>query len=409
MARRALHRLSARAALTVTKPGRHADGGCLYLSINSKGGRRWTFFYRERGTSRLREMGLGPAAGPRKAGLSLADARRKAEEARRLLYNGTDPIVAKRATAPTKTFGDFADELIKSLKSGFKSEIHAKQWETTLKVDATSLRPIQLKDVTTEDVLRVLKPIWELKHETASRLRGRIERVLDAAKAKGLRTGDNPARWRGNLKELLPNKKKGEREHHTAIAHEEMPQFMAELRQRRSVSALALEFTILTAARTSEVLGATWAEIDLEKRLWTIPAGRMKASREHIVPLSDRSIEIINSLLLPGVKPRPSDHLFPSARRGRPLSNMAMLEMLQGTLGKDATVHGFRSSFSDWCGDETSFDHRVVEFALAHGIDDKSEEAYRRKTAIEKRRKLMEAWAAYCAAPKVDKVVAFRR
>jgi integrase len=409
MARRELHRLSARAALTETKPGRHADGGNLYLSINPKGGRRWTFLYRERGTSRLREMGLGPAAGPKKGGLCLADARRKAEEARRLLYNGTDPIVAKRAAAPIKTFGEFADELVKSLKSGFKSEIHAKQWETTLKVDAATLRPIQLKDVTTEDVLRVLKPIWETKHETASRLRGRIERVMDAAKAKGLRTGDNPARWRGNLKELLPNRKKSERAHHTAVPHEEVPQLIADLRQRRSVSALALEFTILTAARTGEVLGATWAEIDLERRLWIIPAGRMKAAREHIVPLSDRTIEIIGSLLIPGAKPRPSDRLFPSARRGVPLSNMAMLEMLRGTLGKNATVHGFRSSFRDWCGDETSFPRDVIEFALAHGINDKTEEAYRRKTAIEKRRKLMEAWAAYCASPKTGKVVAFRR
>src|SRR5262245_41515995 len=202
MTQREIHKLAARAALTITAPGRHSDGGNLYLYIDDNGGRRWTFLYRQRGTGRLREMGLGPAPGPKKPGLSLQDARLKAADARRLLLNGTDPLTDKRSKASTKTFGEFADELLNNISSGFRNAKHREQWESTLKTHAAPLRPKLLKDIGTEDVLEVLRPIWETRHETASRVRGRIERVLDAARAKGLRNGENPARWRGHLKEL---------------------------------------------------------------------------------------------------------------------------------------------------------------------------------------------------------------
>jgi integrase len=296
MARREMHRLSARKVATLDAVGRHADGGNLYLSISRNGGRRWVFLYRGRGTGRLREMGLGPAPGLKRPGLSLQDARAKAAEARRLLFNGTDPLIEKRANAGTKTFGDFADELVSNIASGFRNRKHRAQWESTLKTHAASLRPKLLKDIGIEDVLEVLRPIWETRHETASRVRGRIERVLDAAKAKGLRSGDNPARWRGHLKELLSKRKTLTRGHHGALPYDELPAFIDELRTRKSVSALALEFTILTAARTSETIGATWKEIDLAKRIWTIPAGRIKAGKEHRVPLTARAVEILKAL-----------------------------------------------------------------------------------------------------------------
>lgn len=253
MANRTIERLSARQAATITKPGRHADGGNLYLSISNEGWRRWTFLYRDRGTGRLREMGLGPAIGPKRAGLSLADARRKAAQARQLLYNGTDPLADKKsvkeattlARRQAKTFGEFADEFIDSIASGFKSAVHLAQWRSTMAQYAAALRPMAVKDIKTDDILRVVRPIWETKQETASRVRQRIERILDAARAQGLRSGDNPAAWRGNLKELMANPKATKRAHHAAVPYDDMPAFVAELRKRNSISALALEFTIL--------------------------------------------------------------------------------------------------------------------------------------------------------------------
>jgi len=401
MAHRQIERLSARQVATLTQPGRHADGGNLYLSISGEGWRRWTFLYRERGTGRLREMGLGPAIGPKRAGLSLADARRKAAQARQLLYTGTDPLDDKKAAKEAaelarrqaKTFGEFADQFIDSIASGFKSAVHLAQWKSTLKEYAGALRPMALKDIKTDDVLQVIRPIWETKQETASRVRQRIERILDAAKAQGLRSGDNPAAWRGNLKELLANKKRVQRVHHAAVPYDDMPEFMVELRKRNSISALALEFTILTVARTGETVGAEWPEFDLDKKVWTVPAERMKAGRPHQVPLPDRAVEILEALQVPGVAP--TGFVFPGAKRGSALSNMAMLECLRDLRGRGATVHGFRSTFRDWAGDKTKFPRDVAEAALAHALRDKTEAAYRRSSALERRRELMENWSAY--------------
>jgi integrase len=401
MANRTIERLSARQAATITKPGRHADGGNLYLSISSEGWRRWTFLYRERGTGRLREMGLGPAIGPKRAGLSLADARRKAAQARQLLYTGTDPLndkqaakeAAELARRQAMTFGEFADQFVESIASGFKNAVHLAQWKSTLAQYASSLRPMAIKDIKTEDVLKVIRPIWDTKQETASRLRQRIERILDAAKAKGLRSGDNPAAWRGNLKELMANPKVARRAHHAAVPYDDMPAFMQDLRKRNSISALALEFTILCAARTAETIGADWAEFDLAKKLWTVPGERMKSGREHQVPLPDRAIEILRSLIVPEVTP--AGFVFTGLKPGTALSNMAMLECLRDLRGRGATVHGFRSTFRDWAGDKTAFSRDIAEAALAHVLRDKTEAAYRRSTALERRRGLMTAWSQF--------------
>lgn len=410
MARREIERLNARLVATIEKPGRHADGGGLYLAIDRRGGRRWTFLYRERGTGRAVEMGLGPAAAPKRAGVSLADARRRAAAARALLFDGIDPLREKRARAAadgSETFGPFADALVDAIAPGFKSEIHVAQWRRTFEVDCASLRPLLLNKVTTDDVLRILAPIWETKHETATRVRGRIERVLDAATAKGLRHGDNPARWRGHLKELLA-KRKGIKVHHAALPVDDVPAFMVELRGRSSVSARALEFTILTAARTGETLGARWSEIDFDAKIWTVPAVRMKAGREHAVPLSDRALAILKSMRPKGLEIPNDAFVFPGGKRGAPLSQMAMLELTR-QLRPGYTVHGFRSSFRDWCGDRTVFPREIVEQALAHVIANRAEAAYRRQTAVERRRKLMAAWALFLAAPAGSNVLPMAR
>ena len=399
---RVTDRLTALDVKNISSPGRHADGRNLYLSIGPKGQRRWVFLYKERGTGRVREMGLGSAA---KDEVSLADARRKATAARHLLSDGIDPLAdkrARRAATASETFGEFADKYVDSISKGFKSEVHIGQWKSSLKDHAALLRPMKIEQIGTEHILRVLEPIWDKTHETAKRVQGRIERVLDAARAKGLRTGDNPARWRGHLKELLA-KRKGVKEHHAALAYAETPAFMIELRKLESVSAKALEFTILTAARTGETVGAKWEEIDLDEKLWTIPAERMKAGQEHRVPLTDRAIEILKSLKLKNSKP--GDFVFPGARGvNKPLSNMAMLQCLRG-VRTGVTVHGFRSAFRDWAGDNTSFPREIAESALAHVISNKAEAAYRRSDALEKRRKLMSAWQNFLAAPRGGNVV----
>lgn len=394
MPSRNLHRLSAAEVRTKKKIGRHADGGNLYLSISENGGRRWVFMYQRDG--RQRELGLGPAEGAKKPGVSLQAARARAAEARTLLQTGHDPIHAKRVERGALTFGEFSDQLLDdTIGPGLKNEKHLDQWKMTLREYAAPLRPLPVAKITTDDVLGVLKPIWQTKNETASRLRGRIERILDAAKAKGLRTGDNPARWRGHLKELLPKRQRLARGHHAAIKYEDMPAFMAKLRTKKSISGRALEFTILTAARTGETIGATWGEIDLDAKLWTVPAGRMKAKREHEVPLSDRALEILRSARPQG-EVTPDAPVFPTGDKvTKPLSNMAMLKLLTDMQGKGVTVHGFRSSFRDWAGDETNFPRDVVEAALAHVIENKTEAAYRRSTALAKRRELMDAWATF--------------
>lgn len=401
---REINKLSARSVATLRKAGRHSDGGGLYLQVSSSGAKSWLFMFRWEG--KLKEMGLGGTNV-----VSLAEARDKAALCRQQLQAGRNPIETRRsaeaAAAAKVTFGDFADQLVSDIKSGFRNEKHRWQWEHTLTVYAAKLRPVPVAEVNTEQVLEVLQPLWQTKQETASRLRGRIERVLDAAKAKGLRTGENPARWRGHLDHLLSRRQKLQRGHHSAMPFEEVPAFIAKLREREAVAALMLEFTILCASRTGEVVGARWAEVDRQAKVWTIPKERMKAGKEHRVPLGPRALEILDTVeKLRG----DGDWIFPGPRKGRPFSNMAMLALLKKRMDRpDITVHGFRSSFRDWAGERTSFPREIAEAALAHVVGDEVERAYRRGDALEKRRMLMLGWEQFIKSSGPDeKVVPIR-
>lgn len=384
--------LTARKVQTA-KHGKYSDGGNLYLIVSPTGSRKWVLRFTWRG--KAKEMGLGSAAT-----VDLADARDRATAARRKVALGINPIEDRKRDNYIPTFGEMADIVRETLSAGFRNEKHKAQWKSTLEIYAASLRARPVDSIATDDVLAVLKPIWSEKAETASRLRGRIEKVLDAAKAKGYRDGENPARWRGHLDHLLPKPLKLARGHHAAMAYEDVSTFVQKLREREAIAALALEFCILTAARTGEVLGARWSEMDLDKRIWTVPANRMKAGREHRVPLSIRTVSILEQL----AKLKVGDYVFPGQARGKPLSNMAMEMMLRRMKIKSATVHGFRSSFRDWAGNVSSFPRELIETALAHVIGDKAEQAYRRSDALDKRRKLMETWAAYCEPKLTDNV-----
>jgi integrase len=392
-------RLTARTVATMAKPGRHADGGNLYLTISKTGAgvsRRWTFLYSLAG--KQREAGFGPAAA-----VTLAEAREKAASYRSMLAKGIDPLAAKKAgqeaAAARKTFGQCADELIKSKRREWRSEVHAAQWRTTIDDYCGPILDMPVDAIDTQAVLGVLQPVWGRIPETASRLRGRIEAVLDYAKANGLRSGENPAAWRGHLALILPKRQKLSRGHHVAMPYPDIPGFIAKLRQVESIPALALELLILTAARSGEVLDATWDEIDIDAQVWVIPASRMKAGREHRVPLSSRAVEIVERM----AEVRAGDLVFAGQRRRRPLSGAAM-----GALVTGATIHGFRSSFRDWAGEETSFPREIAEQALAHATGGAVEQAYRRGDALEKRRALMKAWANYCEPGAAGNVVPMR-
>jgi integrase len=378
------------------KPGKYGDGANLYLVVSKTGARKWVLRFTWRG--KPKEMGLGSATN-----VSLADARDRAATARRKIAQGINPIEARKRDSGIPTFGEVADDVRQSLSEGFRNEKHKAQWKSTLENYAAPLRAKPVDTIGTDDVLAVLKPIWIAKAETASRVRGRIEKVLDAAKAKGFRDGENPARWRGHLDHLLPRRSKLARGHHAAMPYEAVAGFIEKLRKREATAALALELCILTAARSGEILGMQWSEVDLDKEVWTVPANRMKAGREHRVPLSPPAVAILRQLK--GLKA--GEFVFPGQARNKPLSSMAM--MLRRMNIQDATVHGFRSSFRDWAGNVSNFPREVVETALAHVIGDRAEQAYRRGDALEKRRKLMDAWAAYCSAPKAGNVVSFRR
>ncbi|MEJ1935310.1 integrase arm-type DNA-binding domain-containing protein [Nostoc sp. NIES-2111] len=394
MAPRTLHKLSAKAIANLAAPGRHGDGGGLYLSIDGTGRRRWVFLFRWQG--KLREMGLGPARD-----LPLSRARELAAVARRQLAEKVSPLDARRREKPRPTFGEAADDLLGTIEAGFRKEKHRAQWKMTLERYCATIRDKRVDQVTTEDVLGVLKPIWLEKNETASRLRGRIERVLDAARAKGQREGDNPARWKGHLDALLPARQKLQRGHHAAMRYQDVAAFLGRLRAAQGVSARALEFAILTAARSGEVLGATWAEIDEEAKVWTVPAARMKAGREHRVPLGDRALALLSEMReqarLAGLD-GPGAYVFPGGRRGKPLSSMALEMQMRRLKVEDATPHGFRSAFRDWAGEETAHPREVAEAALAHIVGDEVERAYRRGDALAKRRALMEDWEKYLLA-----------
>jgi integrase len=361
------------------------------------GARKWVFRYRHRG--KRHDLGLGSANL-----ITLSRAREIAATARTSLANGIDPLTTRRKSA-TPTFGETADELVADLSPSWRNEKHRAQWRMTLETYAAPLRSLPVDEVAVEHVLAVLKPIWATKPETASRLRGRIERVLDAARAKAHRKGENPARWRGHLDHLLPARQRLTRGHHAAMAFGDLPEFIRSLQKHEAVAALALEFLILTAGRTGEVLGAQWPEVDLEGGIWTVPANRMKTAREHRVPLPRRAIEIL--ALMQSI--RTSDYVFPGRRRGKPLSSMALEMVLRRMRVEGVTVHGFRSTFRDWAGELSHFPREVAEAALAHTVGDQTERAYRRGDALLKRRELMVAWASFCESSAAGNVVPLRR
>jgi integrase len=333
-------------------------------------------------------MGLGG-----KEGVPLAKAREIAASCRAEIAAGLNPIEARKADrTKSQTFGQFADAYVADQSPHWKNKKHKQQWLMTLQVYAEPLRSNGIADIGIEDVLGVLQPIWLAKAETASRLRGRIEQILDAATVKGLRTGANPAVWRGNLDKLLKARSAASRGHLKAMGYAQVPEFTAVLRARNSDTARALEFVILTAARTNEALGARWSEINFDTKIWTLPKERMKAGREHRVPLSDRALEILED----AKRLRSNEFIFAGQKRGNPLSSGSLGLLLVRMKIKSGTVHGFRSAFRDWCGDATSFPREVAEAALAHAVGDETEQAYRRSDALTKRRKLMDAWARYC-------------
>jgi integrase len=389
------------------KPGMHADGGGLYLQVKN-GGASWILRYQLNG--RMRYMGLGPLTL-----FGLKAARAKALDAKRLRYEGRDPLEARRQArararleaAKAMTFQQAAETYIAAHKAGWQNAKHADQWTNTLATyagPAIGAFPVQAID--TALVLKVLEPIWATKPETASRVRGRIEAILDWAKVRGYRDGENPARWKGHLDHLLPARAKVRLvAHHAALPYGEIAAFMTALQQQEGIAARALEFAILTAARTSEVLGARWNEIDLNAKIWTVAVERMKARREHRVPLSKRVLVILEemkSLHRGDGNSETPGFVFPGAKRGAPLSNMAFLMLLRRIGRNDLTAHGFRSTFRDWAAERTSFPAEVAEMALAHTVGDKVEAAYRRGDLFEKRGRLMEAWAAFCAASKQE-------
>jgi integrase len=392
---RQLHTLSARTVATLTKPGRHSDGGGLYLHITASGARSWVFMWKADG--KRREMGLGALRD-----VPLAKARERATEARQKLADGLDPIAARDNKPQAMAFGEAADALIESMSSSWRNEKHRAQWKMTLTVYCEPLRAKPVTEIGTEDVLKVLQPLWTTKPETASRLRGRMERVFDFARARGQGSGENPARWRGHLDAVLPKRARLTRGHHKAMPFDDVSAFVAALREREGMAPRALEFAILTAARSGEVFGARWEEFDLEARVWTVPAARMKAGREHRVPLSARAVVILREMQ----QKRFSDLVFPGTKPGRPLSVMA-LEMVLRRMKVDVTVHGFRSAFRDWAGERTHFPREIAEAALAHLVGDAVERAYRRGDALEKRRELMDAWDDFLEAQPQRNVLRF--
>lgn len=382
-------KLSARTVETVTDPGRYSDGSGLYLVVREGGSRQWFFFYRHGG--KRHELGLGRAG---KGGASLAEARKLADVQRALVRQGKNPKDERKVekVLAVPTFGAFSDEYIASHAPKFRNDKHLAQWRMTLgDAYCAVIRSTPIDKIETSDILAVLQPVWNKVPETAARLRGRLENILAAAKARGFRSGENPAAWRGHLKTLLPARQKLTRGHHAALPYDEAPAFIAVLRSRQSLAAVALEFCILTATRSGEVLGARWQEIDLDKKVWTIPAIRMKAGHPHRVPLSPRAVGLLAAL--PRQEGNP--YVFPGNGLAKPLSGMAMTMQLRRMGRRDITVHGFRSSFRDWASEQTSFPHETCEHALAHRVSDKAEAAYRRGDQFEKRRLLMEAWAEY--------------
>jgi integrase len=413
-------RLSALKVAKLTEPGYYADGGNLYFRVapppknrrpdkQVSGARGWIFRFALGG--RTRDMGLGGYPD-----ISLAAARDLAKKFRVLVKEGIDPIERRRAdraaqriaSARNLIFDECAQAYIEDHEAGWRNVKHRRQWSSTLKKYASPVfRKLPVAAIDTGLVMRVLKPIWSKKTETASRLRGRIESVLDWARVHGYRTGENPARWKGNLDLLPPRSKVRPVQHHAALPYPELAAFMAELREIPDGAARALEFTILTTARTNKTIGATRAEIDTREQAWMVPGVRMKSGRDHRVPLSNRAFSLTH---VNGTAATKRDFIFEGRKLGTPLSNMAMLKLLERMGRSDLTVHGFRSTFRDWAAERTNFPSEVVEMALAHVVENKTEAAYRRGDLFDKRRRLMEAWAEFCANPReVGQVVPVSR
>jgi integrase len=404
MSRRTLHKLTAVKVSRLAQPGYFGDGGGLWLQVSPALTKSWVFRFTLAGKSR--EMGLGPLHT-----VNLAEAREAAREQRQLLLKKIDPIEARDSlrrrdvanAAKAVLFTTEAEAFIEAMRHEWKNAKHEAQWTNTLTTYAYPfIGKMAVSEIDTADVMRCLEPIWTKKTETAKRLRGRIEAVLDRATALKHRKGDNPARWKGHLDNLLASPSKvAKHEHHAALPYSEVGAFMKELRAFNDLAAKALDFTILTAARTNEVIGARWKEIDLQAAIWTIPGARMKSKRPHRVPLSKPAVALLTALQ----ETTESPLVFPGRSGDKPLSNMAMLVLLQRRMKKDATVHGFRSAFRDWAAEQSNFPGEVAEMALAHVIEDQTEAAYRRGDLFEKRAKLMQAWADYCGRVQTDATV----
>jgi len=414
----ATNRLTPLKVKSTSKPGYLSDGLGLYLQVTGRGTKSWAFRYERQG--KRRELGLGPCHT-----ISLADARQKAADLRRHLIDGKDPYTAKRGAeladklvaAKALTFDQCAEQYIAAKRPGWKNEKHADQWTSTLAGYASPVfGKLAVADVDTGLVMRVLEPIWATKQETASRLRGRIEAVLDWASSKSYRTGENPARLKGHLDNLLAKINKADRvRHHPALEYKRVGDFMAALRLQAGSAAKALELAVLTACRSGEVRGATWNEIDLDAALWVIPASRMKLKKEHYVPLPGAALALLRT-----IKESSSNTLiFPGVREGQ-LSDMTLTQIIRRMdaasvesggagwrdgKGEVITAHGFRSTFRDWAGETSSYPREVIEHALAHGLKDKAEAAYARGSLLDKRRKLMQSWADHCAAPQAAATV----
>lgn len=384
-------------------PGMHAVGGVsgLYLYVSKGNACSWIYRYTFNG--RRRDLGLGS-----RSDFTLAEARERAREQRKLLLQGIDPITAKRQQrdelktkhALHKTFMHCVEGYIEARGDEWRNDKHRQQWQSSLEIHAKLINEMDVAAINTPLVLQVLEPIWREKTETASRLRGRIENVLSWATVRGYRQGDNPARWKGHLDQLLPSPSKVSAvQHHAALPYKEIGAFMTQLRTHQGVGARALEFAILTAARSGEVRGARWEEFNLTDRIWTVPASRMKAGKDHVVPLSDAAVAVIKNMKKLRMDDSPAGFVFPGAKEGKPLSDMSLTKPLR-TMGRaDLTAHGFRSTFRDWCAELTAYPSELAEMALAHTIKNKVEAAYRRGDLLEKRALLMADWARYCAKP----------
>jgi integrase len=390
------------------KLGRYGDGAGLYLLVRSREAKFWLFRYTRRG--KMREMGLGPAAG--RAAVSLSAARAKARQLHAAVREGKDPLAEReaekakaqadtaKAKAAAMTFGEVADMHIAAHETSWRSPKHRQQWRNTLRdyvVPAIGHLPVGSVD--TGALVKIIEPLWREKTETASRVRGRIESILDYAKARGWREGENPARWRGHLDQLLPKRSKVQRvAHHAALPWRETGAFLQRLRQNSGLGARCLEFLILAACRSGEVRGARWDEIDLVHKVWTIPAERIKAGREHRVPLSEPAMAVLHEMAQLGNE----GFVFPGLKAASALSDVALAKAVAAAGGNGATVHGFRSTFRDWCAETTNYPRELAEAALAHALKDKTEAAYQRGDLLEKRRRLMADWAAFCSKPTIS-------